>query len=196
MKKGKKIILLSGLLLILVSLTISFMAAWLTDTKETEETTFTVGKVEFTWSGEMINSPVVPGQNLVNTSYTLTNSSNVKSELRVKITITSSLLETDATDYVILTLGNGWIKDNDYWYYQGSDTEEIIEDDVTKYKIAPTLTSIEVVKSIILDGTKVGNTFSETTFNVQLMFEAKQSDYVTWEQLGTANIDFSKGISS
>jgi len=155
-----------------------------------------VGKVELTWSGEMINSPVVPGQNLVNTSYTLTNSSNVKTELRVKITITSSLLETDATDYVILTLGEGWVKNNDYWYYQGLDTEEIIEDEVTKYKIAPTITSIEVVKSIILDGTKVGNTFSETTFNVQLMFEAKQSDYVTWEQLGTANIDFSKGISS
>lgn len=196
MKKGNKIILLGGLLLILVGLTISFMVAWLTDTKETEETTFTVGKVELTWSGEMINSPVVPGQNLVNTSYTLTNSSNVKTELRVKITITSSLLETDATDYVILTLGEGWVKNNDYWYYQGLDTEEIIEDEVTKYKIAPTITSIEVVKSIILDGTKVGNTFSETTFNVQLMFEAKQSDYVTWEQLGTANIDFSKGISS
>ena len=54
MKKGKFTILII-LLLAMIGLTSGFIAAWLTDTKTTPQTTFTVGDVEFTW-----NAPPFP----------------------------------------------------------------------------------------------------------------------------------------
>lgn len=200
MKKSTKVILLSSLLLIFVGLTVTFIASWLTDTSETDEVTFKVGNVTFAWSGEMIPAedndiliPIVPGQNLVKTTFNLNNSSTVSTELRVKIIVTSVFLGGDATDYVLLTLGTGWVNDNGYWYYRGTDTSQISEDGVTKYKIASTIKTITVLPGVALNGNNVGNTFKDDIFTIQLLFEAKQSDYVTWEYLGTTNIDFNKG---
>src|SRR5690554_1984789 len=89
--KNKKIIFLSlGLLLIVTTLVIS-IAAWLTDTDQAgNNTTFTVGKVEYTFTGAFDDSdPIVPGAELVDTPFELINSSTVSSEIRVTIKVES-----------------------------------------------------------------------------------------------------------
>ncbi|MDD3192054.1 MAG: hypothetical protein PHP41_04820, partial [Bacilli bacterium] len=136
---------------------------------------------------------IVPGQNLIATSYTLTNGSNIETELRVKITMTSSYLAGDASSIIDLTMGTGWVQSGDYWYLQGSPAVEASG----KYSIPATATTpITVVTSIILDGSLVGNVYSTTTITINFLFEAKQTDYVTWAELGSANIDFSTGLAA
>ncbi len=49
---------------------------------------------------------------------------------------------------------------------------------------------------MILNGWTVGNEYKNAEFKVTLVFEAKQEEYVTWEQLGTAEIDFTTGLAS
>lgn len=187
MKKGKFTILII-LLLAMIGLTSGFIAAWLTDTKTTPQTTFTVGDVEFTWNGATIptTAPIVPGQNLIATPYYLANTSTVDSELRVQIIATYTLAgETESEDAIHLfsnlSLMSGWNYDSDdlKWYYSST--------------IAPTDTTVNVIDKLILDGWQVGNSFSKAELKIQFVFEAKQKDYVTWEELGTAGFNFTTG---
>lgn len=194
MKNKKTIIILFLSLIILVALTTATIAAWLTDSKTTPDITFTVGEVKYTWSGSTVSSPVVPGQELISTPYTLTNDSNVATELRVKVEVTSSTLSGNAQHLCNLGMKSGWVLEatDGLWYYRGTDT--VFEETSQKYKIPTTVSTITVVESLKLDGSKVGNTHKNDTITVMFTFEAKQNDYVTWDQLGTAQIDFTTGL--
>ncbi|MCK9493676.1 MAG: hypothetical protein M0Q00_04855, partial [Acholeplasmataceae bacterium] len=55
---------------------------------------------------------------------------------------------------------------------------------------------IEVITSMILNGWTVGNEYENAEFKVTLVFEAKQEKHVTWEELGTAEINFTTGLAS
>jgi hypothetical protein len=193
MKIKKIYILILGLIIAVGALTGSILA-WLTDTGTTADKTFTVGDVTYTWTpGTLVDNPVVPGQNIIATlsPYQLTNSSTVDSEIRMRITITydegtapSADHAVDATDLVIFTLGTGWVYDTDAYYY-------------TKGTAVPATntTPFNVLTGLVLDGAQVGNDFSGIVFTMSLVFEAKQADYVTWAELGTANIDFGTGLT-
>ncbi|HEY8395364.1 MAG TPA: hypothetical protein VIK96_01145 [Bacilli bacterium] len=187
MKKGRVVILIV-LLFAMIAVTSTLIAAWLTDKKSTSSTTFTVGDVEFTWNGAMIptTNPIVPGQNLIQTPFYLANTSTVTSQLRVQILATYKLEgSSESVDAIPLfkdlSLMTGWTLSEDGKWYHDAD-------------IATTDTTIDVIDTLVLDGSKVGNTFSKASFTVQFVFEAKQKEYVTWEELGTAVIDFSTGI--
>lgn len=150
-----------------------------------------MGDVEFTWDGAVSQDLVVPGENIVATDYTLVNASTIRTELRFKIEIYSDYLDGDGSDYVILTIDDGWVLETDgFYYYRGSDT--VVDED--KYKILPETETITVITGIELDGSKVGNDFSSSSFTITLVFEAKQSDYVDWDTLGQSNINFSTGL--
>ena len=187
MKNKKLIITLIALFIGIIGATSAAISAWLTDTQTTDETVFTVGDVTYNWSGALTtDTPIVPGQELVATGFALTNASTVTSELRVAITITSSLLEGDATELVLMTIGAGWVDGEDgYWYYTPSSNPVIPASGQV----------ISILTSLKLDGSKVGNAHSGETFTISLSFQAKQAQYVTWTELGTANIDFSTGLA-
>lgn len=191
MGKKKFIVILALLFLAIAALTANLIVAWLTDTAQTGPTEFQLGDVEFTWDGAVSQDLVVPGENIVATDYTLVNASTIRTELRFKIEIYSEYLDGDGSDYVILTIDDGWVLETDgFYYYRGSDT--VVEEG--KYKILPETETITVITGIELDGSKVGNDFSSSSFTITLVFEAKQSDYVDWDTLGQSNIDFSTGL--
>ncbi|MCK9536711.1 MAG: hypothetical protein M0R05_03910 [Bacilli bacterium] len=195
MKNKKLIIVLSILLLAIIGLMTNLIVAWLTDTAKTGPTDFTLGQVSFAWSGAITTELVVPGENIVTSEYKLTNSSTIPTELRVKIDINSAYLAGDGSEYVVLAISDGWVLDNDdYYYYRGIDTVSEGEAPDIKYKIPTTVTTISVLTEVILDGAKVGNVFGGTEFTITFTFEAKQNDFVDWATLGTSNIDFSTGL--
>lgn len=197
--KNKKIVFLSlGLLLIVTTLVVS-IAAWLTDTGTTGDTTFTVGDVSYTLSGGFKEtSPIVPGHELVTTEFALTNSSTVDSELRVKVDVTrkqGSNEPAEITDFSSIfstegikpgahfSLAEGWTLNagDNYWYYS------IAESSV----IAPNDQVISLLQTLMFDGYKVGNEYANDVFNFKLTFQAKQADYIDWSDLGT--VDFELG---
>ncbi|MFA5692196.1 MAG: hypothetical protein WC907_01155 [Acholeplasmataceae bacterium] len=186
--KNKKLYLLILGIVILLGVATGGIIAWLTDTDTTNSKTFTVGEVSYVWTeGTLEDDFIVPGQEIIETSYKLKNTSNVSSELRVKITITYGDPEVDAIDlFDNFALANDWDKDGDYYYYKPNGNEKIEPEE--------TPTDFDVLDSLILDGSKVGNDFRNVEFTITLKFEAKQAEFVTWEQLGTANIDFGTGL--
>ena len=58
-------------------------------------------------------------------------------------------------------------------------------EEMEKYKIPAGNQELSVLTSLKLDGSKVGNDFRLLNLTIEMVFEAKQSDYVTWQQLGT-----------
>jgi hypothetical protein len=194
MKNKKYIILIIIALIFVVAVTTSVIRAWLTDTKKTSDSVFTIGDITYEWDGEQETGKIVPGQNLIKTVYTLTNSSTIYSELRVKIEVTSAYLDGDAISYVQIQMDTGWVLEDGHWYYRGAETVQVTEGDITKYNIQPLNQVIKTINSISLDGSKVGNDFSGSTFTLIFTFQAKQSDYVTWSDLGQLN--FETGLAS
>ncbi len=171
----------------LVGITSALISAWLTDTKSTPSTTFTVGDVEFEWSGSTIttDSIIVPGDNLIAETFSLLNSSNIDTEIRVEIITTYTLEGSQeaiaANDlFEPITLEAGWTRNGNLWTYDST--------------ILPTTTSVEVISTLMLNGSLVGNSYTGAEFKVIFKFEAKQKANVTWEELGTAEIDFGSGI--
>ena len=186
MKKKRLWILIIGLASA-VGLVTGGILAWLTDTKTTPTQTFTVGDVTYDWTaGAFVTGPVVPGQNVIATPYNLTKTSNVDSELRLEITITYGA-SIDATSLVVYTLDSNWdLETDDYYYYRA------VAEVAGKYPIAPS-TNVNVITGLSLDGGLVGNDFSGVEFTVTITFYAKQSNYVTWAQLGSIN--FTTGLA-
>ena len=86
--KNKKLITMILGLLIGVGLVTSGVLAWLTATDQTPDQTFTVGKIVYKWSGSTVSGTVVPGQDLIPTKFSLTNTSNIKSEVRGTLFVT------------------------------------------------------------------------------------------------------------
>lgn len=189
MKKIKKSIYLVIIMLLgVVGLTTYAVTAWLTDTDTSGPQTFTVGDVEFALTGAATTvTPVVPGQELIATKYTLTNASTVSTELRVKITVVTSYpsADTDAKSIVTMVLGDNWGTETSGYYYYSVDSNPVI---------AAGTQALDFITSLKIDGSKVGNLYTGATFTVTIMFEAKQADYVTWAELGTANINFTTGL--
>lgn len=188
----KKIILLSVLFLGIVALSVSMIRAWLTDTNTTGPVNMTVGNVKFTFTGALIsteeNEWIIPGQNIVDTAFQITNASNIGTELRLKLDITYDT-DTDATSLMVFNLDtNKWVLDGDYYYFR----DAMIVDSTSqsgKYIIPSGTQVIPILSNISLDGSKVDNAFSGKTFTITITFEAKQSDYVTWEELGSIALE-------
>ena len=189
----RKIIFLSiGLFLTLSALIIS-VAAWLTDTKESDDTSFTIGYVKYEFIGYFkdFTNPIVPGEELIASEFKLRNSSTIATELRVLVTVkvndviltNPSTLFTTSSYGAGFSLADGWVFNEGYWYYYVAGNDTVI---------APTVTEIPFLSSLKLDGTKVSNNYANANIYIVFTFQAKQAAYVTWEDLG--EIDFALGI--
>jgi hypothetical protein len=205
--KNKKIIILLVLILCLVGVTSGLIVAWLTDTKTTSSTTWQVGDVEYSWdeTGALTGTvPVVPGQELIGSAFKLTNSSTVASEIRVEIKIEYTLADESNGDGLMLFLenpdfigtldeGKGWLLDSG-WTYDADDKKYYYGTKLVPTIVDFTTLSIPVLSSLTFDGSKVGNSYSNSNFIITFVFEAKQKEYVVWSDLGTVN--FETGLSN
>jgi hypothetical protein len=113
MRKIKKSVYLVLIMLLgVIGLTTYAVTAWLTDTDTTDEHIFTVGDIEYAWGGTFTSNatPAVPGQELIASKFTLTNASNVTSELRFSLAITTSYpaASTDALSLVDVVIDDNW----------------------------------------------------------------------------------------
>lgn len=187
MKSKKYLSLIVIGLLGLIAINTPKIKAWLQDIQVTNEMSFSVGEVSYTLTGEMIDTPVVPGQNLIMSPYQLNNYSTINSELRVKLTLTAT--GTDVSNlFSEILLTNNWIYNNEddyYYYYVGPrDSTKVTTDQV----------NITVLEKLVLDGEVVNNSYANTKVTIGLCFEAKQFEYVTWEELGNINLTVGEGI--
>ena len=189
----KKIIVLCGVLIFALLGFIGTTVAWLTSTG-TKETTVTVGEVSYTITGDFVATGiVVPGQPLLSSTVTLTNNSTVKSQLRVLIDVKTEATENKLTEkHLLLETTGNWGTPVDatidseavqYYYYKGE--EGIID-------AGAVIDSF--LSSLKFDGTKVGNAHAGQEVTITITFQAKQAEYVSWNDL--TSYSFKTGLAS
>ena len=192
MKKRSLIILLVAVLVGLVVIGAGTTYAWLTQQDE-KVINYEVGKINYgiTLEGQVDNL-VVPGQDIT-PNITITNSSNIDTQLRVKFTIEKTsgdsevwTIGTEDTNHLKLTLNTNWVYENGYYYYKGSSNE------VADNKIAANEKPESIFKTLVINGNKVGNTQSGAQIKMTIKFEVKQADYIKWSEMG--NISFVTGL--
>lgn len=200
---NKKIILgLSVLLVALFALIGGASYAWLTSTGAGDSNTYKVGEVKFEITATETTGLVVPGQPLFS-NVSITNTSSVTSHLRVSFSVSAKAANGDNLDWSIgsdaandeilidATAVSGWEKQ--------TETREGVAVELFYYGTKAEPTNIAANGAVTLNfsglklnGNLVGNDHSGATVIVTVNFEAKQAEYVTWEQL--ASVDFEKGI--
>ncbi len=153
---------------------------------------------------------IYPGQNLVNlngedATISMYNNSTVDSQIRVRVEYTSyqdgaakntvySAAEDEDLQVVFknpeqwLPYNNGM--DGTCFYYVGPDynkTELTNVDDV--YTITPDISDVSIIESIHYKETINANLYSGNEVTVNIIFEAKQADYVGWSSLGEYHVE-------
>ncbi len=200
----KLIIFLVVCIVVLLGAATGITFAWLTSTgSKTIE--YTVGDVSYTVTGEVApNTIIVPGQNLTN-SFTITNNSNVATNLRVSISVeveganwTIGQVGTDTepnkTNHIVVSANTtGWelVPENNvmYFYYgKKADSGANGAEDLAA-GVSPTTFPFTDFK---VNGNVVGNESSGKKVEITVTFYAKQADYVTWAEMGS--ISFETGL--
>jgi predicted ribosomally synthesized peptide with SipW-like signal peptide len=200
----KRMLILTSLIVFLTLCVISKGTyAWFTDVVSYEKI-YEIGDIKYIYSGTLLNTSseeiVVPGQPLITSeSLYLTNQSKIDSNLRIQIhfsyedqithEIVSEIYSGQAgnhiNDFMAIELDSGWIYDEDdsCWHYQ-YDSSYAIPASTTE-----TGYSFNLINAISFDGEKVDNTLSGATFHLQLIFQAKQLQFVDWQTIGTEDIE-------
>ncbi len=199
----KKITVLTILIILLMLCLITTVYAWFSESLASNSFELNSGEIKVEVNGSLIDSDetnyILPGQNLVLTNYTLTNSSSIDIELRIKIEYSYvNKNETNETELLtktyqgleneelIVSLDSKWVNNQDYWYYG-----EIITDETNvlhSEQIKPTTTELPLIDDIHYNGEVVGNDYSYINLNqelsIKLTFEVKQAKHLTWQLLG------------
>lgn len=180
-----RILMLLGSLALIVSL--SFLAyAHLKAENEIDDLIYEVGNFKVKLEGSIVDTYLIPGVNLVETPFILTNEGNIPIDLRVKITyklngipfndfaVAPSDLEDDpnliANDF---NINNNFTVDPNLIDYYLLDSS-----------LAAGQT-VNLLSILILDGYKVQSAQSGQNFEVIVTIHAKQVEHVTWTDLGT-----------
>lgn len=191
---NRRLFLLSLSMILTLTLLATTIYAYYFDQKDTGSVDLTLGEVSFTWTGSLITDFVMPGQELVDTTFTLNNQSTVETELRFSVTASTSLLGTVDIEDIFSTyvFDSDWVLEVDgYYYYRGLDTDSTSEPG--KYKIPTNVLQIPVLSSLQLDGYAIRNEHVGQTVSITLTFQAKQGPFIDWATLGSTNYDFSTG---
>lgn len=191
---NRRLFLLSLSMILTLTLLATTIYAYYFDQKDTGSVDLTLGEVSFTWTGSLITDFVMPGQELVDTTFTLNNQSTVETELRFSVAASTSLLGTVDIEDIFSTyvFDSDWVLEVDgYYYYRGLDTDSTSEPG--KYKIPTNVLQIPVLSSLQLDGYAIRNEHVGQTVSFTLTFQAKQGPFIDWATLGSTNYDFSTG---
>lgn len=193
---NKKVIFgLAFILVALLAIIGGTTYAWLTDT-DSKSFTYTVGQVSYTVDGTANNAVIVPGDSIIPT-VTITNGSNVDTNIRVKVSATTTgtlpagatatFAEYDADlknekDLFLVTKATDWVLADGYYYYGAVSGAESVITSATTSVATP-------FSSIILNGWVAGNTFEGKTVTITLTFEVKQAANVEWSEMGSINFE-------
>lgn len=191
----KKLVLAIVAFSLTLALLMTSVIAYFTDKKTTDDLTFTLGEVSYTLSGAFDTEFVMAGVNLITNDIAITNNSSIQTELRLKISVSSSVFVTQLTledlfGASFYTLDSGWVLDAGYYYYRGSQSTETAPG---TFSIPASNLTLPILTSVILDGYKFSNNHANGTISINFVFEAKQADFITWQTLGDANYDFTIG---
>lgn len=191
---NKKIILVLSLLLVAIFGVIGGATyAWLTDTGSSDEIHYKVGNVDYTIAvTQPTNNLVVPGDSL-KPAFEIKNASTVKTNLRVRIVVESNPALTVGRQLTV-GLNDSWEEieetKNDVkvvnYYYGGKTGDTSVIAAVAENAEPVTITS--PIKELKIDGPTVNNNYSGTTITIQIIFEAKQADNVTWDEIATFEV--------
>lgn len=195
MKKASIYLTITSLVLVLASLImVGITYGWFTIQYTIPNGQVGAGELKYIPAGAFIPdaSILVPGEELVDTAFEVTNSSTIDSQLRIQIIYTkvindnnvisssNQIYHNDIDDHINVTMNGSFVLSGDYFYY-GGDTSVI--------PLGSGL--ISLVTSLYYDGEFTGIDYSSETVHVTLIVQAKQADNVTWTQL--INYDFETG---
>ena len=152
---------------------------------------------------------IYPGQNLVvvngsESSLTMFNSSTIDTQVRVKIEYTSyesgeaktvTYKGDESEDFEVefaepsqwKLFDNGM--DGAYFYYVGKDfgSAELTKADDSAV-ITPDVASLDIIRSVNYKSDIDTSLYSGNEVTVNIIFEAKQADYVQWSSLGQYSV--------
>ncbi len=194
MKKTPLILSIFSSILIIASLVmLGISYGWFADVIDLNDGTISVGDLRYSETGDFItdNQIIQPGLELLDETITLTNTSPIESQMRIKISYTKItrpvdvlVIETvnysNVDDHLSVTFDSTFVYSSDYWYYNATDAV-----------ISANSGLIEMISSIMYDGEYVGNDYAGQTVSITVVIEVKQSDNVTWAEL--TSYDFSTG---
>lgn len=153
-----------------------------------------VGELKYTPTGSFVSSGgiYIPGEEIVDTPFSVDNESTIDSQLRIQIiytkvtnnsgTITSEDIAYTAssTDAINVTMSSSLYGSGEYFYYLGDQSVIAKESGI-----------IDLVSSIYYDGDYTGIDYSGEQITVTLKIQVKQADNVTWSEL--TEYDFEAG---
>ena len=179
--------------------------AWFTQEGTDTSATFTAGEVKYTLNvSDLSTEKVVPGQNIFDGgSFAFTNQSTVTTNLRMQISYTITPVKTgvatlegsvSTTDnYLKLASAGSWVE-NGGWLYYGSATGGT-DDTTAKVAVgANPVVGAAGALNVTLNGSTIGNDYQGAAIALEIKFQAKQSDYITWAE--AASINFETGLAS
>jgi|GEM_PF-5854157 len=168
------------------------------------------------------NLMIVPGEDLYTSGeLSVVNHSNISTQIRFKVFIsytpagTTVPLWTDRVyteqkngappyeigDMIILDIDFGWkinttADDEDeglycYEYCGAGSTPAVVPPAAGKTLGERTL---KVFDQLTLDGDVMDNTFSGAEFTIKFVFQAKQYEYIEWENLGVSELHIAAGV--
>lgn len=152
---------------------------------------------------------IYPGQNLVllnnkDATLTMNNNSSIDTQVRVRIEYTSyaSGKATTVTYsgknedlHVEFANPSQWLPydngmDGTCFYYVGPDYgSSVLKDIDDVYSISPAIPNLEIIKSVYYDKNIATADYSGNEVTVNIIFEAKQADYVGWSALGEYKVN-------
>lgn len=170
-------ILFISCLIVILSLGIVYGLLRETIIKDTP-ITYEVGNLRFEVSGNFKEGLLYPGENLVTNDFVIKNNSTVDVNLRImlKFYLDDMIHEFDITSVAEtfnFNENNLWtLKEDGFYHY--SLNEGILSESM----------NIMLFSNLTLDGYKFKNTYQGKNIKIKLVVQAKQSNHVTWQDLG------------
>ena len=200
MKGNKKILILLITFLLTALTLITSTFAWITSLNRSGNIIFVTGEVKYVLTGSLEEyNLIIPETPLIEDQpYVLTNQSSIDSELRIKILYQFSeddkLENLKEEDWLIfdeastndtptnklagkLNSEGTFSYSDGFWYYSKDNNSTILAGDEVQ---------ITILEELYANGLACGNNeCSKKNLYIKLIFQAKQKNYVTWEELGS-----------
>lgn len=184
--KKKTLLLVITTVLLILTCAVGITYAWLTFNKEAT-IKYKVGSIDYVITEvDPQNKVLVPGESLSN--FKIVNKSTFATDFRVTITIESTVTKDTVTDLkwtmgtsaetnqILIELTEGFTQEKDGFIYY---------DNVPAGADGAGTEIAGIFQSIKINPELVGNDAMGADITITYNFEAKQHDYMTWDQMGT-----------
>lgn len=195
MRKTKLFILFLVMCISIVSVA-AVTYGWFVSVKRTGSVYFKTGEVKYVMTNDSFNnnfikkSYIVPGEELLTSDIYVINQSTISSNLRIKVIVEVNGTEytvDNINQYIIVDFTEDWEYElveiseskgeNKYWYFNANNSQIIAS--------TSSSVNINIVESLKLNGATFGNSVASKDVIITIYFQGKQSNYATWEDLGS-----------